>query len=121
MSEVRTVPVKLLSSSYDRRFMLEPTSAKNISHITENFLKGIIPSDDLDPIVVHVKKDGSIYAHEGRHRFEALSRLEVKFVVVHVIYFDKAYKNIWDTKLAESVSTATHEELCIISIVKQHF
>ena len=89
MSEVRTVLVKLLVSLYERRFMLEPALAKDISHITENILKGVIPSDGYDPIVVHVKKDGSIYVHEGRHRLEVvLSRLEVQSVVVHVIYFE---------------------------------
>lgn len=93
-SEVLTMPVALLASSYDRHFKDNEDEAKIVENVRKNMAQGIIPSDDDKAIVAHVRRDGSIFLYEGRHRLEALTLLGVEYAPVHVIYIDHVRANI---------------------------
>ena len=92
-SEVRLVSIKSLMELYDRRFRFDSREAKIINTIAEDMSKGIVKNTDDKAIVVHLKKDGNMFLHDGRHRLEALALLGIDYVYAHVIHIDASRDN----------------------------
>jgi hypothetical protein len=58
--------------------------------IMDSIMEGKVINADLKPIKIHVRPGKKIEIWEGKHRLEALKRLGVGNVPVHVVYFDRS-------------------------------